>query len=180
MNTEAENTRILLHVALFAAVTTVLSFVRIPIPLSPVPITGQTLGTMMAGLFLGARYGGLSQLVYVLAGLTGMPVFGGAGGFSVLLGPGGGYLVGMIVGAALTGRVAGRSDGAGRMLLSCLIGGVLAVYIPGVLWLSHVTGVPLQGALVAGALPYIPGDVLKCLAAVSAARKLRGYQLRRG
>lgn len=98
----------------------------------------------------------------------------------MLLGPGGGYLVGMILGAALAGRVAGHSDSPGRLLLSCFIGGVVAVYVPGVLWLSHVTKVPLQGALVAGALPYIPGDVLKCLAAVSAARKLRGYQLRRG
>ncbi len=173
MQNSSLNLRCLLQVGLFAALTAVLSFVRIPLPFSPVPITGQTLGTMLAGLLLGSWAGALSQLIYVLVGLSGLPVFGGMAGPAVLAGPTGGYLVGMICGAFVVGALRGNTEQALRMFAGCLVGGILVVYIFGVWWLSRVAGLNLTAAVMSGAVPYLPGDVLKSLAAVGLALRLR-------
>ncbi len=166
----------LLHIALFAALTVALSFVRVPLPISPVPVTGQTLATMLAGLMLGGRGGALSQLIYVLIGAVGLPVFGGLGGPSALMGPTGGYLIGMIVGAAVIGwMVDGRSNVV-MMVVSCIVGGMLVVYIPGVLWLSRLMVMDLNSAVVIGVLPYLVGDGLKVVLAVMLAFRLRPIQ----
>ena len=80
---------------MMAALTAVLAYIRIPLPFSPVPVSAQTLAVMFAGALLGARLGAFSQLVYVLMGAVGLPVFaGGQGGPAVLAGPTGGYLIG--------------------------------------------------------------------------------------
>ncbi len=167
--------RTLLRIGLFVAVTAGLSLIRLPLPISPVPVTGQTLGTMLAGLLLGARAGAVSQLIYVLLGFAGLPVFGGLGGASILLGPAGGYLTGMIIGAWVTGRLSRGRAGALPMFVSCLIGGALVVYVPGVWQLARVTGMDVRGAMAIGVLPYIPGDILKAVAAVGVATKIRAH-----
>ena len=164
--------RRLARISLMVTATAALSFVRIPLPFSPVPITGQTLGTMLAGLLLGAADGGLSQLVYVLLGVAGLPLFGGMAGPGVLMGPTGGYLVGMIAGAWITGRIAGSTTRSARMAGACVLGGVLAVYVPGILWLAAVTGLDLAAAATIGALPYLPGDAIKVVAALLIAGRL--------
>jgi len=169
---------------MLAAVTSVLAYVRIPLPMSPVPITGQTFGLMLAGLLLGPRLGALSQLVYLLMGLAGLPVFaGGQAGLGVLLGPTGGYLWGHVAGAYVAGLVAGGgarlpqrarkgSIGFGRSLLGAVLGGIVAVYVLGVLQLAAVTGMGWQAALMAGAVPFLPGDALKAAAAAAVAVRL--------
>ncbi|MFO7942226.1 MAG: biotin transporter BioY [Bacillota bacterium] len=162
----------LARIALMVAATATLSFVRIPLPFSPVPITGQTLGTMLAGVLLGASDGALSQAVYVFLGVAGLPLFGGFAGPGVLLGPTGGYLVGLIGGAWITGWLSDRGEGAPFILAGCFLGGVVAVYVPGILWLSHITRMGLAGAFLAGALPYLPGDLLKVLATYLMAARL--------
>jgi len=167
--------RTLLRIGLFVAVTAGLSFIRVPLPFSPVPVTGQTLGTMLAGLLLGARAGAVSQLIYVLLGFTGLPLFGGLGGAAILLGPAGGYLIGMILGAWVTGIISRGREGVPIMFISCLIGGALIVYIPGVWQLARVTGMDIRGAAAIGVLPYIPGDIVKSVAAVGAAAKIRTH-----
>ncbi|MFO8061141.1 MAG: biotin transporter BioY [Bacillota bacterium] len=165
--------RTLLRIGLLAAVTAALSFLRVPLPFSPVPVTGQTLGTMLAGLVLGPRDGALSQLVYVLMGAVGAPIFGGMGGAAVLVGPTGGYLVGMIPGAWLTGEVSRRGSGTVLSLAGCLLGAVAVVYGFGTWRLARVMGIDLRAALVLGALPYLPGDLVKALAAVGIAARMR-------
>jgi len=166
--------RRLLYAAFFAALTAVLSFVRMPLPFSPVPVTAQSLGTMLAGLLLGGWPAALSQLVYVLVGTAGLPVFGGMGGPGILVGPTGGYLVGMIPGAFVTGQLAGSSSHPLRLTVACLLGGVLVVHMTGVWWLSRVGSLDLRAAAMTGSLPFVPGDAVKVLAAVALARRLRG------
>jgi len=179
--------------ALLAAVTSVLAYVRIPLPMSPVPITGQTLGLMLAGVLLGPRLGALSQAVYLLMGAVGLPVFaGGQGGLGVLVGPTGGYLWGHVAGAHVAGLVAGpglwtaaaggeaRLPGGsrrgtmvfGRSLAGAVLGGIVTVYGLGVLQLALVTGMGWQAALLAGAVPFLPGDALKAAAAAALAARL--------
>jgi biotin transport system substrate-specific component len=139
--------------------------VRIPMPFTPVPITGQTFAVLLVGAVLGSRRGAASLLLYLLMGLVGLPFFaGGASGLAYLLGPTGGYLVGFIVAAYLVGLLAAR--GLDRRIPSALLAflaGELVIYLFGVAWLSVFLGLP--HAIAAGFLPFIIGDAVKLAAA---------------
>lgn len=141
---------------------------QIAIPLQPVPITGQTFGVLLVGAALGWRRGALALLLYVLQGVAGLPVFaGGASGVARLLGPTGGYLIGFVFAAALTGWLSER--GWDRRFLSTLLAmalGNLVIYAFGLPWLAHIVG--WERAITAGLLPFIPGDVLKAALAALA------------
>lgn len=154
---------------MMAALTAVLAYIRIPLPFSPVPVSAQTMAVMFAGALLGARLGAFSQLVYVLMGAVGLPVFaGGQGGPAVLAGPTGGYLIGFILGAYVIGRLTELGQGpasTARLLFAFAAGGVFAVYVPGVLQLALVTGMTFPQAIAAGVVPFLVGDAVKVLAA---------------
>ncbi|MGH7394068.1 MAG: biotin transporter BioY [Candidatus Methylomirabilales bacterium] len=148
----------------------------IPLPFTPVPITGQTFAVLLIGATLGARRGAAAMGLYVLEGLVGLPVFaGGATGLARLLGPTGGYLLGFIAAAYLTGTLAERGwDRTIRWAAVAMAAGNVVVYLFGVPWLAFVPrmagGVPLgwHGAVAGGLLPFIPGDLLKLAAAALA------------
>lgn len=134
---------------------------RVQIPLEPVPLTGQTFAVLLTGALLGARRGALTTAVYLLLGISGLPVFaGGAAGIGRLLGPSGGYLIGFIAAAWLTGCLAER--GWDRRLstaaLSLLIGNA-AIYLCGLPWLSLYVG--RQQVIPLGLAPFILGDLIK-------------------
>lgn len=148
--------------------------IAVPLPFSPVPVTGQTFAVLVVGAALGARLGSLSVVLYVLEGLIGLPVFaGGASGIARLAGPTGGYLVGFIFAAALVGALAER--GWDRRASACalaMLGGLVVIYVVGLTWLARF---PLQtGLLEAGLLPFLVGDAYKLVVAalgVSAAAR---------
>ena len=167
-------TRQLVLAGLLAAVTAVLAYLRIPLPFTPVPITGQTLGVMLSGLLLGPRWGFAAQLAYVLLGAAGAPVFaGGQAGPGVLAGPTGGYLLSYPLAAALIGWLAGTGRGRPaaavpgfwRALVAAVMGGVVLVYAMGAPWLALVTGRAWREVWLGAALPFIPGDLLKAVVA---------------
>ena len=139
--------------------------VRIPLPFTPVPITGQTFAVLLVGATLGFRRGAISLLLYLLQGILGLPVFaGGASGMAILLGPTGGYLIGFVVAAGLVGLLAAR--GMDRRIPSALLAflaGETVIYLFGVAWLSVFLGI--QHAIVAGLLPFLVGDAIKLAAA---------------
>lgn len=171
------STRLLVLAALFAALTGVLAYVRVPLPFSPVPITGQTFGLMLAGLLLGARWGAVSQAVYVMLGAVGLPIYaGGQAGLGVLFGPTGGYLFGHILGAYVVGFVAVNAIGSrfNRFLAASAAGGIVAVYALGIPQLAIVTGMGWREALVAGGVPFLLGDGVKALAAAAIAARVAG------
>jgi biotin transport system substrate-specific component len=135
--------------------------IAIPLPFSPVPITGLTLTVLLAGATLGSRRGGLCLLTYLAEGLSGLPVFAaGASGLSQLLGPTGGYLLGFVVAAYLTGRLAER--GWDRQMHTAFLAMLLgngAIYAFGVVWLSVFVGI--SKAVTVGLYPFLVGDGLK-------------------
>lgn len=163
-------------VALFAAIIVVLAIIPpIPVPFSPVPITLQTLGVFLAATMLGSKLGSLAVLIYVLLGTFGLPVFaGGASGFGVLVGPTGGYLIGFIIGAFVIGFLMekGPFKGIVRDVVS-MVCGLVVIYVIGTIWLSVVTEMPLQKALLVGSLPYIPLDIVKLTLAVLLAKPVK-------
>lgn len=157
-------------VALFAALVVVFSLMP-PVPLAgiPVPITLQTFGVMLAAAMLGPRRGLLAVGLYTVLWLVGLPVLpGGRGGLGVLAGPTGGFLVGMLLGAWVTGwlaqawstRLQGRWQTVLALALACLVGGVIVVYAVGIPWLAAVTGMGLHKAAL-GSLVFVPGDLVK-------------------
>lgn len=152
-----------------AAITAVAAQVRIPIELSPVPITGSTFAVLLGGAALGPLRGSLAQALYVAVGIAGLPVFtGGASGWAYFTGATAGYLVGFVVASAVIGALARRGmdrrvPGAG---VAFAVGSVV-IYLFGVPWLMQVTGMPLREAVVAGAGVFVVGDLLKAAAAAA-------------
>lgn len=135
-------------------------------PFGPVPITGQTFAVLMIGALLGARRGALAVLAYLGQGLAGLPVFAVVSGPGAFLGPTGGYLVGFVPAAYVTGLLAekGWDRRFGTMALAMALGNVV-IYAFGLFWLSCLTGLSTT-VLTTGLLPFIPGDALKIVLAV--------------
>jgi len=152
--------------------------VRILLPFSPVPVTGQTFAVLIIGTLFGAGRGSLSVLLYIMMGAAGLRVFALGGGFAVLFGLTGGYLVGFVAAAYITGLLAERGwdRRIGTTLLAMVFGNI-AIYAFGLLWLCCLMGVN-KTVLMVGLYPFIVGDLLKIsLAAVllPSGWKLLGY-----
>ena len=142
-----------------------LAHLSIPVPFSPVPITGQTFGILFLGAVLGSRIGTLSVIIYISEGLIGLPVFaGGSMGFLYLLGPTGGYLIGFIPAVYLVGYLSeqGWINSFTSAFLTMTIG-TSVIFIFGISWLAVTAG--LGTALSIGLYQYIPGAIIKIVLA---------------
>lgn len=165
--------RLTVGVVAFALAAVFGAQIAVPVPLTPVPITLQTLFVILAGAVLGPRAGAASMALYVGAGALGAPVFSnGGGGLPWLLGPTGGYLLTYPASAFVVGWVAGRRGSMPR-LLTALTLGVLVQYAGGLAQLAALTGQPLANVLAMGALPFLFGDAVKIVTAAWLARGLR-------
>ena len=131
------------------------------LPLSPVPVTAQTFGVLVVGMLLGSRRGAMAAALYLLEGACGLPVFaGGAGGIAWLAGPTGGYLVGFVAAAWLTGRLAERGwDRRAASTAAAMALGDAALLLPGAVWLSAFVGP--GAALYGGLAVFLPGEAFK-------------------
>ena len=135
--------------------------IAIPVPFSPVPITGQSLAVLLTGILLGSKRGSLTVILYLLEGIAGLPVFAAAGfGLTHLVGPTGGYLIGFVPAAFLCGYLAekGWDRNFGLALLTMIIGKI-AIFVCGLLWLAEWVG--LDQVLMMGLYPFLPGMVIK-------------------
>ncbi len=155
------NAALIIAASLFIAA---MAHVRLPLPFTPVPITGQTFAVLLVGAALGSRRGAAAVLAYLTEGALGLPVFASGAGLAYLLGPTGGYLFGFLAAAWLSGLLAER--GHDRRAATAWLGfllGEAAIYALGVPWLAHFVGFP--HAITMGLLPFLLGDFLKALAA---------------
>ena len=157
-------------ILVFSCLTAIGARVSVPIPGSPVPATLQTLAVLMAGLFLGAIPGSTSQLLYVAAGLSGLPVFALPGASPLyLLGPTGGYLAGFVIAPWIVGRVAGTRHRSAlpRRLLALLLGSA-AIHLCGFLWLLVYARGDGAWAIASGMAPFVLLDLAKIVIAAAA------------
>lgn len=164
--------RDMMLVSMFTAILAVLAYVAVPLPFSPVPVTGQTFGIMLIGLLLGKKRGVMAVALMLLLGAVGVPVFsGGRAGLSILAGPTGGYLFSWLLSVVVVDALKSKIRGFKGAVAASFVGGVIVVYAIGVPWLAMSTGMTLSAAFVAGAMPFLPGDLFKvAIAALTAAR----------
>lgn len=159
--------------ALLAAILCVSSYINIPLPISPVPITAQLLVVNLIALLLKSKKAALTVGIWLLLGIVGLPVFsGGRGGFGVLAGPTGGFAIGYLVMTLLTAILCQKCQKEYQKLLILLVIGIPIIYIFGVGWMKVVTNVTWAAAWLTGALPFLPGDIIKAVAAIFIARPL--------
>ncbi len=165
-------------ISLFTALTVVGAFIKIPIP--HVPLTLQTLMVMLAGLILGSRRGALSQVLYLILGLLGLPVFAQGGGPAYILQPSFGFLLGFIAGAYVIGKIVeGEKNLSLFRTVTALILGQVAIYLLGISYLylnlNFILHKPISllAAVKIGILVFIPGDILKTAVAALVVAPIR-------
>lgn len=162
VNKTAEMTKM----ALVLAMNCVSAYIIIPLPFSLSPLALQTMIVNLTGYVLNAKQAFMTMLVYLLVGLAGVPVFtGGSAGPGKLFGPTGGYIIGFLFTAVFLAYFRGEKYNFKRYaLLGCVIG-IPLIYVFGVVQLKLITGMGWDKAIMTGALPFIPLDIVKCLAA---------------
>lgn len=189
-----KKTTTLVLCGVFAALMAICSFITIPLGFTPIPVNLATLGVFLTGGILGKKYGSISLIVYILLGAVGVPVFAGfKGGLGVLAGPTGGYIIGYLAAAFLTGLLieivfrktseapdtsAGSPTAKHHTLrfigsILAMIAGLAACYLLGTAWFMISTGSSLGAAMVSCVIPFLPGDAVKILAASLLVLKLR-------
>lgn len=168
-------------VGLMAAIICVLAPFSLPIPVSPVPISLGTLAIYFVLTVLGLKLGLVSVIVYILLGLVGLPVFTGfTGGPGKLFGPTGGYIVGYLFMALICGFFIDRWS---NKLIPSILGmilGTAVMYFFGSVWLAYQASYTLPQAFMAGVIPYIPGDLVKLILAMTLGRQVRRRLQRAG
>ncbi|MEF8774596.1 MAG: biotin transporter BioY [Halobacteriales archaeon] len=186
MSTDAESVELVgdevagnvARAVLFAALVGAFAYVSFPYPLSPAPVTLQVLGVFLAGALLGPVWGGAAMVLYLAAGVVGLPVFaGGDAGLGVLIGPTGGYLLAyppaaMAVGAVVHGGLSlddHRAAGLARLIVA-MAAGTAVVYGMGAVGLYVFLEYGVATAVLQGAVVFLPAEALKAAAAVGVVR----------
>lgn len=158
-------------VALFAALTAAAA--QFSIPAGPVPVSLATFAVYLAGGVLGSSGGAASQVLYVLLGAVGLPVFAGfRAGAAALFGPTGGYLIGYIACAGIVGAVSSKTGRKTGALVLSMILGTAALYFLGTVWFVFLTGRGLWEALLLCVFPFLPGDAAKIIVCAMLAPRL--------
>jgi biotin transport system substrate-specific component len=160
-------------VVFVTVLTIVAAQVSIPLPFTPVPFTLQPMVVLLGAAALGSRLGASAQILYITAGLAGLPVFAASPvlpqGVARLLGPTGGYLMSYPFAAFLTGYLAERGlDRRYLTSVSAMGAGLAVIFTCGVLWLAF--GVPHAGvsaAVASGLVPFLPADIVKVFLAAA-------------
>lgn len=158
--------------SLFLALT---AQIIIPLPYTPVPITGQTFGVLLIGALLGSGTGSLATVLYLLQACLGAPVLAGAvGGAAAVVGPTGGYIVGFVFSAYLTGKLfeAGWNSSFHQTVISLTLG-TAVIFAFGLAWLAVFT--PVNFLLAAGLFPFLPGAVVKIFLAATVIQSSQTY-----
>lgn len=158
---------------------------QVTVPWWPVPFTLQVFCVLLCGAALGRRWGAAAQAEYVLAGTLGLPVFAGGGaGPGALFGPTGGYLAGFVIAAYITGWMTERAQGRGLGRHIAALAGAGTIWLCGWAWLAvwmNAAGraAPVAAAFSRGVAPFIIPDLIKAVAAATAARPLLRFEPKR-
>lgn len=160
-------------IAMFATLTAIFSQISLPLPFTPIPINLGMLAVFVSGGFLGASKGAISQMVYLLIGAIGIPVYANfKGGFGALIGPTGGYIIGYVVASFLVGYLTQKMPKTVPSTIVSLLIALLSCYTLGTLWFVYLTKNTLLQSLMLCVVPFLIGDFLKIIAATFLILKL--------
>lgn len=174
MAIQKTNTSRLALIGVMTAVLCVLGPLSIPLPFSPVPLSLTNFAVFLAVFVLGCKWGTASCLVYLLLGLVGVPVFSGfAGGPAKLLGPTGGYLIGFVFLALISGVFVEKWGHRRGILAAGMALGMLTDSLFGTVWLACLMKLSFGQALLIGVVPYLIGDAIKLILALLLGSALR-------
>ena len=163
---EVLNTRDLTKIAVCVAIITICALISFPLPFTPAMITAQTMAINLAALILKPKQAFITVLVYILIGAVGVPVFSsGACGLEKLTGPTGGFILGFLIMAPVISYLKGKGNDVRRYLAVTIIIGMPLLYAFGTAQMCLVLNIGVYKALSMAVIPFIFGDVLKCIAA---------------
>lgn len=161
-------------ISLLAAVLSISAYISIPLPISTVPFTLQSLFLMVIALSMPISISFPTVGLYLLLGVIGLPVFSnGTSGLTVLFGPTGGYLFGFLFSTIVIGFIKEKLEYFFGYLFAALVGGIGVVYLFGVLGLMYVLGASFDKALAIGVIPFLPLDLVKVLVSSTFVYKYR-------
>jgi len=170
----------LIYTAFFSALMIVGAYVKIPTPFSPVPITLQTLFVLLSGAVLGPVFGAVSQIIYIMLGVAGFPIFASSlTGPMVLAGPTGGYLIGFVICAFVVGLLCQITTLRAYLkvviwfYMGVFVVGTIIIYVFGAAGLMLFMKISFTKAVTIGVLPFIIGDILKIIAAAYLIEKIK-------
>jgi len=167
--------------AVFAAMIAVSSFLIIPLPGIPVPLVLKNLFIVLSGTILGGFYGALSVIIFIAAGLIGIPVFVIPGGIAVFTTPLGGYIIGYFLASMAAGLICGLPKISEKKvppffmlrLIAASLTGFILILVSGVIFMMYVNSMSLEAAAAAGFMPFIIGDLIKFAISIPLSLKLR-------
>lgn len=166
-------TRNVTVIAMFVAITAVLAQIAIPLPFTTVPITMQIFGVYLSGIILGRDLGFISQIIYLLLGAIGAPVFANfSGGVQCIVGPTGGFLIVFPIITYIVGIISDKKFSVVKSVM-ILISSMVLLYVVGVLQLSFITKMSLNKSIMVGVIPFIPLDTIKIIVAYVVGIKIR-------
>jgi biotin transport system substrate-specific component len=168
------NLRKMIFISLFTALIIIGDYISFPLPLSPLPIVLADFFVMLAGLTLGASGGASSVGLFLFLGALGLPVFSGGGaGLAMFAGPKGGFLWGYLACTIVTGLIATQGKPGWLKDLVALIAGNIFLFSIGAFWLKIILKLTWAKTLLFGVIPFMPGMVIKIIAAILLIRALR-------
>ena len=168
-------TKDLTHTALMAAVLCILAPISIPAPVSSVSLTLATFALYLMAYILKPKQALAAVGIYLLLGAIGLPVFSGyMAGINRFAAPGGGYLIGYLFLAGISGWFVQKYSALSMQIIGMFLG-TLAMYISGTFWLAHTTGIAFFAAIPAGILVFLPLDILKIILAYYIGRKMQAH-----
>ncbi|MGI5888006.1 MAG: biotin transporter BioY [Oscillospiraceae bacterium] len=164
--------RNLVLIAMFAALTAVGAFIRVPTPWSS--FTLQVLFVLLAGILLGPGPAAAAEAVYMVIGLLGVPIFTTGGGFASVLSPTFGFIIGFIPAAAVTGLICGHSKTLWKLIVGC-VAGLAVIYAIGLPYMAMILngylgkGMDFMQIMYAGMIPFLPYDAIKIVFCIALA-----------
>ncbi len=176
----SQHRKMLIAAAIGAALIAILAQITIPFPI--VPNTAQPLGIGLIAVILGKRYGTLSVFLYCLLGAIGIPVFAGmSGGFGIILGPTGGYIVGFTLAAYVVGFFTSRFPNSyTAAVIGAILGVTVIILLFGLIWLKFQSQMSWSAAFSAGVLPFIFTNPIQAVAAALLGQRIKGAMSKAG
>ena len=170
------NIKEMTKLSLCIALLCVSSYIIIPLPFTPIMITGQTIAVNLTALILGPMHSAICVAVFILLGISGLPIFaGGNSGLGTLFGPTGGFIIGFLLAVVAISYLKGKKANLFRYLLVTVFLGMPIIHLSGAAYMSYILNITYVRALQLGVIPFLAGDFVKAILASIIAVRLNNY-----